>query len=62
MVKTMEAVKYGKMGVNRAAKEYAVPKTTLKDRLSGKVHRKSGPKPHLSLDEEELVKFFDRCM
>jgi len=43
----MEAVKYDKMGVNRVAKEYAVPKTTLKDRLSGKVQhgRKSGPKP-----------------
>jgi len=55
MVKVMKAVKYSKMGVNRAAKEYAVPMTTLKDRLSGKVQhgRKSGPKPYLSLDKEE---------
>jgi len=29
-MKAMEVVKYGKMGVNRVAKEYAVPKTTLK--------------------------------
>jgi len=59
MVKAMEAVKYSKMGANRAAKEYAVPKTTLKDRMSGKVQhgRKLGPKSYLSLDEEELVKF-----
>jgi len=37
IVKAMEAVKHGKMGLKRAAKEYTVPKTTLKDRLSGKV-------------------------
>jgi len=61
MVKAMQAVKYGKIGVNRATKECAV---TLKDRLSGKVQhgRKSGPKPYLSLDEEEPVTFLiDVC-
>jgi len=53
------------MGVNRAAKEFGMPRTTLKDRLSGTVQhgRKSGPKPYLSPDEEkELVIFvIDVC-
>ena len=30
MVEAMEAVKSGRLGVNRAANEYNVPKTTLK--------------------------------
>ena len=37
MTEAMEAVKNGKMGVNRAAEEYNVPRTTLKDRLTGRV-------------------------
>jgi len=44
--------------VNRAAKEFGMPRNTLKDRLSGRVQhgRKAGPKPYLSPDEEkELV-------
>ena len=38
MVEAMEAVKTGRLGVNRAAEEYNVPKTTLKDR-KGKTRR-----------------------
>lgn len=37
VVMAIEAVKDGKFGINRAAKEHGVPRTTLKDRLSGRV-------------------------
>jgi len=37
MLGAMKAVKEGLMGVNRAALEFAVPRTTLKDRISGRV-------------------------
>ena len=33
----MSAVKEGQMGVNRAALELNIPKTTLKDHLNGRV-------------------------
>ena len=36
MVGAMETVKNGAMGLNRAAIEFGIPKTTLKDRISGK--------------------------
>ena len=49
------------MGVNRAAQEYNVPRTTtFKDRLVGKVKHgtKSGTDPYLtSSEEDELVSF-----
>ena len=35
MGRALVAVTEGKMGVNRAALEYNVPRTTLKDRVSG---------------------------
>ena len=37
-------------GINRAALEFGVPKTTLKDRISGRVQHgsKSGRVPYLS--------------
>ena len=55
MLRAMNAVKNGLMGQNRAALEYGVPCTTLKDRLSGKVvHGTSmGPKPYLTHEEEK---------
>ncbi len=37
MLHAMEAMKTGKMGVNRAALEHGVPRTTLKDRIAGRV-------------------------
>ena len=52
------------MSINRAAMEYAVPPTTLKDRLLGRVKHgtKPGPKPYLSLEEEEeLAHFLVNC-
>ena len=61
MVKAMHAVKLGRLGVNRAALEYEVPKTTLKNSLSGKVvhGNKSGPDPYLTREEErELASFW----
>ena len=65
MFEAMEAVKSGRLGVNRAAEEYNVQRTTLKDRLAGKVKHssKSGPDPYLTLSEEtELAKFLmDVC-
>ena len=44
MLGALKAMQDGAMGCNRAAVEYGVPKTTLKDRVSGRVihGRKSG--------------------
>ena len=50
MIKAMEAVKNGELVVNRAAEEYNMPRTTLKDRLARRIKHgsKSGPKPYLT--------------
>ena len=64
MVGAMEAVQEGRMGVNRAALEFGIPRTTLKDRISGRVVHgsKSGPKPYLTYEEEkEMVDFLITC-
>ena len=64
MLRAMEAVKDGSMGVNRAALEHGVPQTSLKDRLAGRVIHgtKIGPKPYLTNEEEkELVNFLVGC-
>ena len=37
MVKAINDVFPGKIGVNKAAKQYDVPATTLKDRISARV-------------------------
>ena len=63
MVGAMKAVEEG-MGVNRAAEEFGVPRTTLKDRVAGRVDHgcKSGRTPYLSRDEEEeLVDYLVTC-
>ena len=60
MIKAMDAMKSGQLGVNRAAEQFGVPKTTQKDRLSGRVEHgnKSGRAPYLTKHEEkELVEF-----
>ena len=60
MTRAIDAVKSGRMGINQAALEYAIPSTTLKDRLAGRVIYgiKMGAKPYLSNQEEqELVEF-----
>ena len=59
MTKAMEAVKNGELGNNRATEEY-VPRTTLKDRLAGRVKNgsKSRPDPYLtSSKEDKLISF-----
>ena len=60
MEDAMAAVKNGQMTVFRPTKIYNVPKSTLHDRISGKVRHgdKPGPKPYLSSTEEkELADF-----
>ena len=64
MVRAMDAVKSGEMGVNRAALEHGVPRTSLKDRLAGRVVHgtKMGPKPYLTdAEEKELYEFLVNC-
>ena len=55
----MDTVKCGQMGVNRAAEQFGVPKTMLKDRLSGRVEprSKSGLAQCLNKHDEELFEF-----
>ena len=64
MVRAMNSVQSGILGVNEAAREYKIPPTTLKDRLSGRVIHGTnmGAKPYLSHEEErELVEFLLNC-
>ena len=54
----------GPLGVNRAALEYAVPPTSLKDCLAGRVVHgtKMGANPYLTNQEEqELAEFLINC-
>ena len=63
MEAAMKAVKSGS-GINKAAQDHGVPKTTLKDRLSGNVlhGQKPGPKAYLRESEErELGAFLKEC-
>ena len=64
MTAAMDAVDEGVCGVNHAAMLHGVPKTTLKNRLSGRVAHgiNPGPKPYLNKDEEkELTTFLKNC-
>ena len=63
MVAAMEAVETGKSGINRAAVDHGVPKTTLKNRLSGHVKhgKKPGPECYLNEEEKELASFVKSC-
>ncbi len=64
MLQAMAAVKDGSMGINMAAIAHGVPRTTLMDRLSGRVIQgtKMGPKSYLTREEEkELVDFLVNC-
>ena len=50
------------MGVNRAADQYGVPRSTLKDRVSTKHRTRSRSWPYLSYEEEEeLVTYLVKC-
>ena len=60
----MKVVASGECCINRAALDYGVPHTTLKDRLSGCVEhgRKPGPAPYLSaVEENELGEIRKSC-
>lgn len=64
MVLEIEAVKDGKTGVNCAAREYGVPRTTLKDRLLGRVENGKNPGHHPYLtaqEEDELAAFLKKA-
>jgi len=60
MIRAMEAVKSSELRVNQAAKEFGVPTTTLKDRISGRVKhgRNPGPEPYLTTKEESSLASF----
>ena len=49
MLAALKSVREGEEGVNRVAVLYGVPRTTLKDHLSGRVTPgvNSGPRPYL---------------
>jgi transposase len=65
MQKALQAVKLDGTSVRKAAMEYGVPKSTLGDRVSGRVTHGvlSGPPKYLSEeDEDELVRFILGCV
>ena len=60
----VRAVLHEGMSIRRAAEQYAVPKSSLGDRTTGKVlvDATCGPATYLSArEEEELVVFLTRC-
>ena len=64
MVNALDEVREGRQGLNQAARNFSVPRSTLRDRLAGRVVHgtKSGPKPYLSKEEEEeLVTFLKQA-
>ena len=54
MLGALKSVQKDGLSGNSAADLHGVPRSTLKDRLSGQVKHgvKSGPKPYLSAEEE----------
>ena len=63
MSKALEAVSKGST-VRRAAEDYGVPRSTLHDRIRGRVIHgtKSGPRKYLtSMEEEQLVSHLQNC-
>ena len=64
MIHAMEAVSSDNISINKASEMYGVPRTTLKDRLGGRVVHgtKLVPKPDLHPSEErELVDHQQNC-
>ena len=62
MLHAYNAVKESRMSIRQAAEAYHVPKSTLADRVSGRVKfgSHSGPTRYLSDDEEEeLTRFLE---
>ena len=63
MQKAAVAVEDG-MSLRKAADIFQVPKSTLYDRVTGKVKfgARSGPDPYLMNEEEELLNFLLKCL
>lgn len=64
MVQAIEAVQKNVYTIREASEVYKVPKSTLHDRISGKVVHGacSGPERYLSdTEENSLVKFLHKC-
>ena len=59
MQKAVKAVEEG-MSVRKAAEKFTVPRSSLHDRVTGRVHfeARSGPSPYLSYEEEEELASF----
>lgn len=57
MVGALKEVKNGKYSINRIAHMYGVPRSTLKDRVTGKVKHGTnpGPRPYLNKEEEQKL-------
>ena len=62
MVEAMEAVGKGNTSINRAAVTFGVPRTTLKDRLSGRVLHGTKPGPQCYLDKKEEALLADHLV
>ena len=58
MLAAIETVKGGTVSINKAALLHSVPRTTLKDRLSGReVHgTNQGPRPYHTTTEETALR------
>ena len=57
MTSALEEYKKGKLTIGKIAKKFNVLKTTLHDRISGRVQHgtKSGPNPYIQAHEEEAL-------
>jgi len=54
MKEAIDAVKSGKNGANRAAKDHGVPATALKNWLSGRVQKDTNSVPSGYLNDKEI--------
>ena len=59
----MNAVISDGVSIRRAAEDYGIPKSTLGDRISGRIlpGSSSGPRKLLTTEEEDLVAFLRQC-
>lgn len=59
MEKALKKVESGETSINQAAKDHGVQRTTLKDRVSGRVEHRINPGPCRYLNETEEKEFAD---
>ena len=55
LTEAMEEVKEGRMSERQAAKEFNVPRSTLKDRLAERIKEEKAGRPTVLSVEEELI-------